>query len=435
MLLIKYNNFKSIYKIWECDETLDPEAMWKLIFLIILLFFSGFFSASETALMTLSKIRIKKMLEDNIKGAETIDKLVKNPSKLLSAILIGNNVVNIGASALATSLAIDYYGSTGVGISTGIMTLLVLIFGEITPKSLAAQNSEKVSLRVAKFIHIVTIILNPIILFLTRITNLLVRLMGGKTDRKQPFITEEELRTIVNVSHEEGVLEVEEKDMIYNVFEFGDSKAKDVMTPRTDMVAIEINSSYEEIIHIFKQEQFSRIPIYESTTDNIVGILHVKDLLFLENSKAEFDLKKYMREPYFTYEFKLITELFDEMRTNRIHMVIVLDEYGGTEGLITIEDLIEEIVGDIEDEYDKEVKEIEVIKEDEYLVYGNIKIEDINDMIGTNIESEDFDSIGGFVMGLLGKVPESGETIEHDNIKFIIEYVEKNRIERLRIIT
>lgn len=435
MLLIKYNNFKSIYKIWECDETLDPEAMWKFIFLILLLFFSAFFSASETALMTLSKIRIKKMLEDNIKGAETIDKLVKNPSKLLSAILIGNNVVNIGASALATSLAIDYYGSTGVGISTGIMTLLVLIFGEITPKSLAAQNSEKVSLRVAKFIHIVTIILNPIILFLTRITNLLVRLMGGKTDRKQPFITEEELRTIVNVSHEEGVLEVEEKDMIYNVFEFGDSKAKDVMTPRTDMVAIEINSSYEEIIHIFKQEQFSRIPIYESTTDNIVGILHVKDLLFLENSKAEFDLKKYMREPYFTYEFKLITELFDEMRTNRIHMVIVLDEYGGTEGLITIEDLIEEIVGDIEDEYDKEVKEIEVIKEDEYLVYGNIKIEDINDMIGTNIESEDFDSIGGFVMGLLGKVPESGETIEHDNIKFIIEYVEKNRIERLRIIT
>ncbi|TAH62793.1 MAG: HlyC/CorC family transporter [Gottschalkiaceae bacterium] len=409
--------------------------MWKFIFLILLLFFSAFFSASETALMTLSKIRIKKMLEDNIKGAETIDKLVKNPSKLLSAILIGNNVVNIGASALATSLAIDYYGSTGVGISTGIMTLLVLIFGEITPKSLAAQNSEKVSLRVAKFIHIVTIILNPIILFLTRITNLLVRLMGGKTDRKQPFITEEELRTIVNVSHEEGVLEVEEKDMIYNVFEFGDSKAKDVMTPRTDMVAIEINSSYEEIIHIFKQEQFSRIPIYESTTDNIVGILHVKDLLFLENSKAEFDLKKYMREPYFTYEFKLITELFDEMRTNRIHMVIVLDEYGGTEGLITIEDLIEEIVGDIEDEYDKEVKEIEVIKEDEYLVYGNIKIEDINDMIGTNIESEDFDSIGGFVMGLLGKVPESGETIEHDNIKFIIEYVEKNRIERLRIIT
>ncbi|SDY80492.1 putative hemolysin [Proteiniborus ethanoligenes] len=435
MLLIKYNNFKSIYKIWECDETLDPEAMWKFIFLILLLFFSAFFSASETALMTLSKIRIKKMLEDNIKGAETIDKLVKNPSKLLSAILIGNNVVNIGASALATSLAIDYYGSTGVGISTGIMTLLVLIFGEITPKSLAAQNSEKVSLRVAKFIHIVTIILNPIILFLTRITNLLIRLMGGKTDRKQPFITEEELRTIVNVSHEEGVLEVEEKDMIYNVFEFGDSKAKDVMTPRTDMVAIEINSSYEEIIHIFKQEQFSRIPIYESTTDNIVGILHVKDLLFLENSKAEFDLKKYMREPYFTYEFKLITELFDEMRTNRIHMVIVLDEYGGTEGLITIEDLIEEIVGDIEDEYDKEVKEIEVIKEDEYLVYGNIKIEDINDMIGTNIESEDFDSIGGFVMGLLGKVPESGETIEHDNIKFIIEYVEKNRIERLRIIT
>jgi len=396
---------------------------------------SAFFSASETALMTLSKIRVRKMVEDNIKNANTIDKLIKNPSKLLSAILIGNNAVNIGASALATSIAIDIYGNTGVGIATGIMTLLVLIFGEITPKSLAAQNSEKIALKVAKLINVITIILNPIIVFLTRLTNFLVRILGGRVDTNQPFITEEELKTIVSVSHEEGVLEGEEKDMIYNVFEFADTQARDVMTTRTDMVAVEVNSTYWDIIKIFKEEQFSRIPVYENTIDNIIGILYVKDLLFLEDNKGQFDLKKYIREPYFTYEFKPVTELFNEMRTNRIHMAIVLDEYGGTEGLVTIEDLIEEIVGDIEDEYDKHVDEIQVIKEDEYLVYGSTRIEEINEIIGTSIESEDFDSIGGFVMGIIGRLPEAGETIEYNNIKFIAEAVEKNRIEKLRILT
>lgn len=396
---------------------------------------SGFFSSAETALMTLSKIRVRRMVEDNVKGADTVDKLIKSPSKLLSAILIGNNVVNIGASALATSLAIDIYGNKGVGIATGIMTLLVLIFGEITPKSLAAQNSEKVALKVSKFIYFLTIVLNPIIVFLTRLTNMFIRLLGGNVDTDKPFITEEELKTIVSVSHEEGVLEVEEKDMIYNVFEFGDSRARDVMTNRTDMIAVEIDSSYQDVIDIFKQEQFSRIPVYENTTDNIIGVLYVKDLLFIEENKDEFNLRKYIREPYFTYEFKPTTELFEEMRTNRSHMAIVLDEYGGTDGLITIEDLIEEIVGDIEDEYDKEENDIEVIKEDEYLVCGNVKIEDINDMIGTSIESEDFDSIGGFVMGVLGKLPEAGETVEYNNIKFIVEIFEKNRIEKLRILT
>lgn len=409
--------------------------MWKTILLVICLMLSAVFSASETALMTLSKIRIRKMVEDNVKGAITIEKLVKNPNKLLSAILIGNNVVNIGASALATSIAIDVYGNKGVGIATGVMTLLVLIFGEITPKSMAAQNSEKISLRLAKFVYAITIILNPIVVFLTRLTNLIIRLLGGKVEGNQPFITEEELRTIVSVGHEEGLLEGEERDMIYNVFEFKDSQVRDVMTTRTDMVAVEVDSSYWDVLNIFKQEQFSRIPVYENTTDNMIGILYVKDLLFLEDSKDEFDLRKYMREPYFTYEFKPTTELFEEMRTNRVHMAIVLDEYGGTEGLVTIEDLIEEIVGDIEDEYDKQIDEIQVIKEDEYLVYGSIRIEEVNEMIGTSIESEDFDSIGGFVMGILGRLPEAGEAVEYENVKFIAETVNKNRIEKLRILT
>jgi putative hemolysin len=409
--------------------------MWQIIALFILLFLSSFFSASETSLMSLSKIRIRHMVDEKVKGSELISKLIENPSKLLGAILVGNNIVNIGASALATSLAIDYFGNTGVGIATGIMTILVLIFGEITPKSLAAQNSESVSLKVSKPLYLITIVLSPVVTVLMYITNMLIRLFGGKVNAQQPFITEEELRTVVNVSHEEGVLEGEEKQMIYNVFEFGDSLAKDVMIPRTDMIAADITSTYSELIKLFKEEQFSRIPIYEDSYDNIVGILYIKDLIFFQGKDEEFNINEYMRLPYFTYEFKGIAELFGEMRTKRIPLSIVLDEYGGTAGIITMEDLVEEIVGDIGDEYDEDEDKIQVIKEDEYIVEGSVRIDLVNEMLGTKIESEDFDSIGGFVIGVIGRLPEEGEIVEHYNIKFIIETVNKNRIEKLRILT
>mgnify|MGYP000999505310 CR=1 FL=1 len=409
--------------------------MWQVFALVVLLLLSGFFSASESALMSLSKIRLRHMIDENVKGADIIAKLIDNPSKLLGAILVGNNIVNIGASALATSIAIDIWGNAGVGIATGTMTLLVLIFGEITPKSLAVQNTEKIALKVSKSIYFITIILNPVVTIIMYVTNFFVKLSGGKLDKKDTFITEEELKTIVDVSHEEGVLEGEEKKMIYNVFEFGDSKAKDVMTPRTDMVAIDINSTYDEIISLFKGEQFSRMPVYEDNTDNIIGILYIKDLFFFEGNKDKFDLNQLIRPPYFTYEFKSISKLFAEMRAKRTPMAIVLDEYGGTEGIVTMEDLVEEIVGDIEDEYDDINKEIEVIKEDEYIVDGSTKIDLLNEMIGTHIESENFDSVGGFVIGILGRIPEEGEAVEHSSIKFVVESTDKNRIEKLRILT
>lgn len=410
--------------------------MWKLVILIICLAFSALFSASETALMSLSKIRIKQMVENKEKGAERLNKLLSNPSKLLSAILIGNNAVNIGASSLMTSIAIDAFGNTGVGLATGIMTLLILIFGEITPKSLAAQNSEKLSVRLSGFIEFVTILLTPIIFLLTIVTSFMIRVLGGEVDENQPFITQEELRTIVSVSHKEGVLEGEERDMINNVFDFSDSQVNDVMITRTEMIAIDVESTYEEIIDTINREQFSRIPVYEDTTDNIIGILYVKDLVFLQSQNDEqFNLKKFIRDPHFTYEFKSTKELFKEMRADRIHMVIVLDEYGGTEGIITIEDLIEEIVGEIEDEYDKEIHDIEVIQEDEYVVNGNVKLEAINNLIGTHIESDDFDTIAGFVIGIIDRIPEIGEMIEYENIQFFIESIDRNRIEKIRILT
>lgn len=410
----------------------------QIIILVIFLILSAFFSMSETALMSLSKIKIRHMIEEGVKGYELIDKLLDNPSKLLGAILIGNNIVNIGASAIATSIAIKAIGEGSVALATAMMTILVLIFGEITPKSLAKQNSEKIALFVSKPINIIIKLLNPLVFIFTKISNFLIKLLGGDLESDEPFITEEELKTMVGVGEEEGVLEDVEKEFIFNVFEFADARAKDVMVQRLDLVALDSKASYEDVIKLIKKEQFSRIPVYEDTIDNIIGILNVKDLLikkaYICDENKEFNLKEYIREINYTFEYKKIIDLFNEMKKSRNHMTIVLDEYGGTVGLITIEDLIEEIVGEIEDEYDKlEDDNIIKISDNEYLVDATTNITDLADILGIKIEYEEFDSIGGLILGEIGSLPKSGDEIVYNNIKFVVESVKKNRIKKVRV--
>ena len=412
---------------------MDPDSTWQIIMLLGCLCFSAFFSASETALMSLNKLRIRHMLEEKVKRGDLVEKLLKDPNKLLSAILVGNNIVNIGASALATSLALDFFGSKGVAISTGIMTLLVLIFGEITPKSLATQYPEKVSLKVSAPISIIVTLLTPIVIVLMYLTNKIMKLFGITTNSQQPIITEEELRTIVAVSEEEGLLQTEEKEMIQNVFEFGDMQIKDVMIQRTDIIAIDIDTPFQEIIDMVKDEQFSRYPIYKEGIDNIIGVLNVRDLIFLNTEKDNFNIESYVRKPYFTFEFKKISDAFKETKKGRNHMAIVLDEYGGTAGIITMEDLIEEIVGDIDDEYDEFESEIQFVKDGEYIVNGSTKLETVNEMLGTDFESEDFDSIGGLIIESLGRLPKYGEKVEHHEITFVVESVERNRIKTIKV--
>ncbi len=413
---------------------MDPNYTWQIIMLVILIALSSFFSMSETALMSVSRIRLRHMVEEEVPGAKLVEKLTQDPNRLLGTILIGNNIANIAASAMATVFATKIFGSSGVGIATGIITILVLIFGEITPKSIAKQNSEAVALKVAKPIEFLVIVFKPLVYIFTAISSFFITILGGDLNEEKAFITQEELRSLLGVSEEEGVLENSEKEMIFNVFDFAELQVKDIMVQRVDIVSVDEEASYDEVIDVIKNEQFSRIPVYNQTIDNIIGILNIKDLAIIENLREDFNISEYIRDPFYTFEFKKIIELFKEMKKTRNHIAVVLDEYGGTVGLVTIEDLVEEIVGEIEDEYDEEKIHVEFINDNEYVIDGSVRLHDISDLIGVNIDSEEFDSIGGLMIGDLGRMPKKQEEVVVNNIRFVAEEIEKNRIKKVRMI-
>lgn len=404
-----------------------------LLVLIVLLLLSAFFSSAETAFITVSNIKIRSLIEEGNKKAILVNKIIENKSKMLSAILIGNNLVNITASALATLLAQKMFGEYAISFATGILTILVLIFGEITPKSLATINALKLSLAYAKVIYGIMYILTPFIFVINFLANSLMRLLGVNPDVKTSSITETELRTIVDVSHEEGVIEKEEKQMINNVFDFGDAIASDVMVPKVDMTMADINSTYDELIQIFRKEKYTRIPIYQDTTDNVIGIINMKDLL-LYNPEHIFDIRNYLRSAFYTYEGKKISELMMEMKKTSVNIVIVLDEYGVTSGLITLEDLLEEIVGEIHDEYDiDDEDDVREISNNKYLIEGHIKISDLNDRLGLRLHSDEYDSIGGLIIEKLDRFPTPGDKIIIDNVSLKVISMDKMRINTVEI--
>lgn len=400
--------------------------------LILLLLLSAFFSSAETAMTTVNKIRIKTLADEENKRAQTLLIILEHSGKMLSAILIGNNVVNLSASALATSLALRLFGRASIGIVTGILTLLVLIFGEITPKTLATIHSEKLALSYSSIIWNMMRILTPVIFLVEQLSMLFLRLLRIDAKAGENAMTEEELLTLVDMSHEDGVIESEEREIIYNVFEFGDAQAKDVMVPRVDMVSVSLDDTYDTVVSIFRKEKFTRLPVYENDRDNIVGILNVKDLLFLEDRK-NFHISSILYEPYFTYEFKKISELLMEMRQKSVSLTIVLDEYGTAVGMITLEDLLEELVGEIRDEYDEDEKNlIQSLNDREYLIEGSMKLDDVNDALGLHLESEEYDSIGGYIIEKLDHLPAEGETVQTENgLVLRVEDMDKNRIDKV----
>jgi len=378
---------------------------------------------------------MRSLADDNVKGAKNALKLIEDPTKMLSALLISNNVVNISASALTTTMAIDIWGNKWVGLATGILTLIILVFAEITPKSISAIKAEKVALRISGSVLIVTKLLTPVIFIINKLCNGIMRLLGTDPNEKPTPMTESELRTILEVSHEEGVLESEERRMITNVVDFGDSLAKDVMVPRIDMSFASVDLSYDELVQLFSVDKYTRLPVYSESRDNVIGIVNLKDVFFYNGKKEDFNILDIIREPYFTYEFKKTSELLIEMRRDSIALAIVLDEYGATAGLITIEDLLEEIVGEIRDEYDEDEEDcIQAVSEKEYIVDGNTKLDDINETLGLDIESSDYDSIAGHIIYLLDHLPEEGESVTEKNATFTVASVDKNRIDKIHIV-
>lgn len=412
---------------------MDSGQALQMLIVIGLLALSAFFSSSETAMMAVNKIRIRNLADAGLSSAQTLMKVLDNQPKMLSAILIGNNIVNISASSLATILVTRAFGDMYVGVGTGLLTLLVLIFGEITPKTSATLYSETMALRFAKPIYMIMQVLTPVIFIVDKLSQGVLRMLHVDPNKKQDAITEDELRTIVEVSHEEGVIESDEKKMIYNVFDFGDSVAKDIMVPRIDMTFFDVNATFSEVIEVFREVKYTRYPVYEETTDNVIGIINIKDLLLTENQK-KFCIRDYLREPLYTYEFKKTAELMVELRKTQNNIAIVLDEYGATAGLITLEDMLEEIVGEIRDEYDEDEEDlIRRIGPREYVVEAAMKLDDLNDQLGLDLESEDYDSIGGFIIGLLDHLPEEGEEVTHKNLRLVVDQVERNRIDKIHL--
>jgi len=412
------------------------------VVLIILLYLSSFFSSSETALTTVNKIKIKKLCDEGNKSALIVDKLLSNPSKMLSVILVGNNIVNISASSIATVFAttlcsrhnVPDAASVGAGLSTGVLTFLVLIFGEITPKSKATINAEKIALKNAKYINGLSYILTPICFIVDSLANLLLRLLGVNMNVETALITEKELRAIVDVSHEEGVIESEERKMITNIVDFGDSVAKDIMVPQIDICYIDADATYEELMEAFNKDKFSRMPVYKDSKDNIIGIINLKDIFFYQKDIENFNIEELIRKPHYTFEFKKTSELFVEMKKDSIPISIVLDEYGSTAGLITMEDLIEEIVGEIRDEYDYDEEDlIKSITDKKFIIDGSAKLEDINETLNLSLESDSYDSLAGHILFLLSHIPLEGEKLSHEGVTYTVKKLDKNRIEKVLV--
>lgn len=413
---------------------LDSHLLIRLIILLLLLVLSAFFSSAETALTTVNKIKLKTMADDGNKKAARVLNVVTRPKKMLSAILIGNNIVNLSASSLATTLAIDIFGSVGAGIATGILTLLILIFGEITPKSIATINSTTLSLLFAPIICGLMWLLTPVIAIVNFMAGLCIKIFGIDPDFKDDTITEDELRIMIDASHESGEIEGDERAMIHKVFDFSDACAKEVMIPRIDMTMVDSDISYDELISVFKEDMFTRLPVCEPDSEKIIGMVNMKDFLGLVPSE-NFSVSDYLRDVYFTYEMKNVSDLFDEMREESTTVSIVLDEYGDLSGMITMEDLLEEIVGEIRDEYDDDEEDpIVRINEREYQVLGSMNLEDLCNIIPLDFTSDDYDTIGGYIVGAFDHFPNAGETYVSENGTIVrVLAVDKKRITKLRI--
>lgn len=412
---------------------MDTSGVIQLIILLLLLILSGFFSSAETAISSVNRVRIRSLAEEQNKRAILLQKILDQNSKILSTILIGNNIANIAASSITTTFVIKIWGNYAIGIATGILTGLVLIFGEIVPKTMALNKAEKIALNYAPILHFLLILFTPLVFLIDSFSNAMLRLLGIENNQHDAM-TETDLKTYVAVGHEDGVLEQEEREMILNVVDMDHSNVKDVMIPRINMVSIEDTCTYEECLNLFRESMYTRIPVYHEEPENIIGLINIKDFIFIQNREA-FSLSSILRKAHFTFEYKNTSDLMMELRQESQTVSFVLNEYGSCVGMVTMEDLLEEIVGEIRDEYDED-EENNLVESAPgvYVIEGSMKLDDINDRLGTTLESEDYDSIGGILFGILDRVPENGDQVTTDEgILLTALSVDQNRITKVQM--
>ena len=406
----------------------------EICLLILFISFSAFFSTSETALISVSKIRMRTLEENGNRGARRVLELIDHKDEMITAILIGNNIVNVGASALATSVALDLYGDAGVAVATGVMTVLILIFGEITPKTIAAAHCEFISLAASRIIFPLVRITRPLVRIFMAVTSGLMSVLGIRKGNDQPTVSEDELFTIIDVGHEEGVIERHEKKMLTNVFKFTDILVKDVMIPHVDIVGIDIDSTYEETLELFRTSNYSKIPVYSKTIDDIRGFLIMRDFFLYDGDRSLFRIEDLIVEPMFIYESKKASDLFREMNSRSKNVAIVVDEFGSTAGLVALNDLAAEIFGEMAGEVPEIADQAVKISENEYIVSGRLYLDDLDEMLDLDLDNEtESQTIAGFVMEQLGHIPAEGESVQYEGNDYIVLHVAGNRVEKIRI--
>lgn len=417
---------------------MDTDSSMQYVMIACLIVLSAVFSSAETAFLSTNKIRLRNLQEDGEKKADLVLTLLENQNRLISSLLVGNNIVNISASALATKIATDIFQDAGVGIATGVMTLLVLVFGEVIPKNLAAAHAESWAMLVAPFIQLMSVVLTPVVFLLTKLSDFIVR-FSKKNEEEDPTITEDEFKILVNVGQEEGVFDESETEMINSIMEFDETYVKAIMVPRIDIVAVEADDSVQEALSLIIDGGHSRIPVYEDSIDNIVGILYAKDIFpHLDADLSQLKVKELIRDAYYIPETKKVSDLLNELRLKKVHMAIILDEYGGTNGLVTIEDLIEEIIGDIQDEYDVEEDLIVMHSETQLVADARAPIGDVEEAFDMELDEEiledsEADTIGGLAFEHLGGIPAVDDEVTVGRFLIRIVNVSGRRITKVEV--
>jgi putative hemolysin len=428
----------------------NPASLRELVLLAFLILLNAFFAASEVAIVTVGKAHLRKLAEEGVKAARTVDRLAENSSRFLATIHVGVILVRFSAVATAVislsdplqkwiaQMPIGFIARASLPLAVFSIAITLAFFmlslGELLPKTLAFQHAEPIALAVAYPIDLFAIIVSPVVKVLIAISDAAVRLFGSQPQGGMPFITEEEIKTMVDAGEETGIIEEEEKEMIYGIFELGETLAREVMVPRIDIVAVESKTPIQQALDLILEKGHSRIPVYEETIDNIIGLLYAKDLLGqLRDGEAAVALRDILRPAYFIPETKKADELLQDLQQRKVHMAIVVDEYGGTAGLVTIEDLVEEIVGEIQDEYDAEEPFIEVISDDEFIFNARVDLDDVNKLMNVELPSEGGDTLGGFIYSQLGKMPTVGDEILFDGIKIAVLSVVGRRIKKVKV--